>query len=137
MIKEFREFISRGSVVDLAVGIIIGTAFTSIVRSLVDDIIMPPIGVLLGDVDFSAIVITLQEASGDDPAVTMNIGLFINALLTFIIVAVAVFFLVKAVNRINRQQEEEEAEEAPAEPTTEEKLVAVLERLDAKLDDLP
>ncbi|TVR21615.1 MAG: large-conductance mechanosensitive channel protein MscL [Anaerolineaceae bacterium] len=139
MLQEFKTFISRGSVVDLAVGIIIGSAFTSIVNSLVNDIIMPPVGLILGNVDFSEIAITLRSATEDAEAVTMNIGLFINALVSFLIVALAVFFLVKAINRLQREQEAEaEAtaeEEAPAEPTTEEKLVAVLERLDAKLDD--
>ncbi len=138
MLKEFQEFISRGNVIDLAVGIVIGSAFTSIVNSLVTDIIMPPVGYVLGNVDFSEIVITLRAASGDDPAITMNIGLFINAIISFLIVAMAVFLLVKSINRLQRQFERKEAakeavEEAIAGPTTEEKLVAVLERLDAKL----
>lgn len=138
MLQEFKTFISRGNVIDLAVGIIIGSAFTSIVNSLVNDIIMPPIGLILGDVDFSDIALTLRSATEDAEAVTMNIGLFINALVSFLIVALAVFFLVRAINRLQREEEAEEApaeEQAPAEPTTEERLVAVLERLDTKLDD--
>jgi len=125
MLKEFKAFIMRGNVVDLAVGVIIGGAFGSIVSSLVADIIMPPIGLLLGNVDFSNLFILLKagaEAAGPYAtlagaqaagAVTMNIGLFVNAVISFIIVTLAVFGVVKAVNRM---QKEEEA--APAAPTT-------------------
>ena len=116
MLKEFREFIMRGNVLDLAVGIIIGSAFTAIVNSLVNDIIMPPVGVILSGVDFSNIVITLQEASGETPAVTINIGAFINALITFLIVALVVFFIVRWFNRLARSSKEEETEEASPEP---------------------
>jgi large conductance mechanosensitive channel len=137
MIKEFREFALRGNVLDLAVGIIIGAAFSSIVNSLVNDIIMPPIGFILGDVDFSDLFITLgsgnygslQEAK-DAGAATINYGFFINQLITFLIVAYAVFLLVKAVNRMLKTFEREEAQsEAPAEPDTQERLVATLDRL--------
>lgn len=126
MFKEFKEFIMRGNVVDLAVGVIIGSAFGSIVSSLVADIIMPPIGLLLGKVDFSNLFILLK-AGAEVPApyatladaqaagaVTMNVGLFINAVISFIIVALAVFMVVKAVNRMQRQEEEA----APAAPIT-------------------
>jgi len=125
MLKEFKEFIMRGNVVDLAVGVIIGGAFGSIVSSLVADVIMPPIGLLLGNVDFSNIFILLKEgAEAAGPyatladaqaagAVTMNIGLFVNAVISFIIVALAVFAVVKAVNRMQKEEEE-----APAAPTT-------------------
>jgi large conductance mechanosensitive channel len=125
MLKEFKEFIMRGNVVDLAVGVVIGGAFGSIVSSLVADIIMPPIGLLLGKADFSNLFILLKagaEAAGPYAtladaqaagAVTMNVGLFINAIISFIIVALAVFMVVKAVNRMQKEEEE-----APAAPTT-------------------
>ena len=120
MLKEFREFALKGNVVDLAVGIIIGAAFTAIVSSLVDDIIMPPIGLLTGGVDFSQLFVVLK---GDGPfntvqqakeagAVTWNIGLFINAVIKFLIVAFAVFLLVKAINKLSRKEEAK----APAVP---------------------
>jgi large conductance mechanosensitive channel len=121
MWKEFKEFIMRGNVLDMAVGIIIGAAFGTVVKSLVDDIIMPPIGLLLGGVDFGNLFITLgsgnyetlaeaQEAG----AATINYGLFINNVIAFLIVAFVVFLLVKAFNEMQKQKEEE----APAEPTT-------------------
>ncbi|HML23435.1 MAG TPA: large-conductance mechanosensitive channel protein MscL [Aggregatilinea sp.] len=139
MLKEFRDFIMRGNVLDLAVGIIIGLAFTTVVNSLVNDIIMPPIGVLIGGLDFSAIVITLKEAQGDDPAVTMNVGVFINAIINFLIVALAVFMLVKGVNsameQMRRRQKAQDAV-APPEPTVEEKTLAALEQLNGTLEKL-
>lgn len=111
ILTEFRTFIARGNVIDLAVGIIIGSAFTSIVRSLVDDIIMPPIGLLLGNVDFVDLFVVLREGTPGEPyatladakaagAVTMAYGVFINALVAFLIVAVVVFLLVRQVNRL-------------------------------------
>lgn len=139
MLKEFRDFIMRGNVLDLAVGIIIGLAFTTVVNSLVNDIIMPPIGVLIGGLDFSAIVITLKEAQGDDPAVTMNVGVFINAIINFLIVAIAVFMLVKGVNsameQMRRRQKAQDAV-APPEPTVDEKTLAALEQLNGTLEKL-
>jgi large conductance mechanosensitive channel len=124
MIKEFKEFALRGNVVDMAVGIIIGAAFGTIVKSLVDDVVMPPIGLLLGGVDFSDLFLLLKAGDPVAPyasladaqaagAVTINYGVFINALISFIIVALAVFLLVRGLNRLKRE------EEAPAaEPTT-------------------
>ncbi|MGN6222236.1 large-conductance mechanosensitive channel protein MscL [Pseudoxanthomonas sp.] len=114
MISEFKEFIARGNVVDLAVGVVIGAAFGKIVTTLVDKIIMPPIGLLVGSVDFSKLVWTLKEASLDAagkevPAVVIGIGEFINTLIQFVIVAFAIFLLVKAVNRLHKK-----APEAPA-----------------------
>jgi large conductance mechanosensitive channel len=113
MFKEFKEFIMRGNVLDLAVGFIIGAAFTAIVNSLVNDVIMPPIGYLMSGIDFSEIAIVLKEASGDDPAVAINIGNFINALIQFLIIAIVVFLLVRSVNKLvamgQKQQEVEEA----------------------------
>lgn len=125
MLKEFKTFAMRGNVVDMAVGIIIGGAFGTIVNSLVNDVLMPPVGLLLGGVDFSDLFITLKDgATVAGPyetlanaqaagAVTVNFGLFINATVSFLIVAFAVFMLIKAINRLQRE------EEAPAEaPTT-------------------
>lgn len=123
MFKEFKQFAMRGNVVDMAVGIIIGAAFGAIVKSLVDDLIMPPIGLLLGNVDFANLFIVLKEGATAEPyasldaakkagAVTLNYGVFINALVSFTIVAFAVFLLVRAVNKLKA------GEEAPAEPTT-------------------
>jgi large conductance mechanosensitive channel len=98
MIGEFRQFAMRGNVVDMAVGIIIGGAFGTIVKSLVDDVIMPPIGLLASGVDFKELAIELKPAIGDLPAVTLNYGSFINNVITFLIVAFAVFLLIKAIN---------------------------------------
>ena len=121
MLKEFREFAMRGNVVDMAVGIVIGAAFGKIVSSLVSDIIMPPIGVLLGGVDFSEIYLNLSggdyaslAAAQEAGAATMNFGVFINTVLDFVIVAFAIFMVIRAMNRMKRK------EEAPAEVTTKE-----------------
>ena len=98
MIQEFKTFAMRGNVVDMAVGIIIGGAFGTVVKSLVDDVIMPPVGMLLSDVDFKELSVTLRKAGENVPAVTLNYGAFINNVITFVIVAWAVFLLVKAIN---------------------------------------
>jgi len=118
MLNEFKEFALRGNVMDMAVGIIIGAAFSTIVRSLVDDIIMPPIGVVTGGVDFSSIFIALNGQHYDSLAAarqagapTMNIGLFINNVITFVIVAFVLFMAIKAMNQLRRKQEEEPASE--------------------------
>lgn len=114
VLKEFQKFAVRGNVVDMAVGIIVGGAFGTIVKSLVDDVIMPPIGLALGNVDFSDLFVTLREGAAPGPyptlaaareagAVTLNLGLFGNALLSFAIVAFAVFLLVKGVNRLKER----------------------------------
>lgn len=124
IIKEFQEFAVKGNVVDMAVGIIIGGAFGTIVKSLVNDIIMPPIGILLGGVDFAGIVITLQAATADAEAVTMNVGLFFNNILSFLIVAWAVFMLVKGMNSLKKKEEE-----APAEPPAPPKSEVLLEEI--------
>ena len=120
MMGEFKEFAMRGNVIDLAVGVVIGAAFGKIVTALVDHVIMPPIGLLIGGVDFSDLAITLKQASVDAagevvPAVQIGYGTFLNALIQFIIVAFAIFMVVKAINRLNRK--EEAAPEAPAEPS--------------------
>ena len=116
MLKEFREFVLRGNVVDMAVGIIIGAAFSAIVASLVNDVIMPPIGLLLGGMDFSNLFILLEDGSPAGPyasladaqsagAVTINYGLFINAVVSFLIVALVIFLLVRTINRMRREEE--------------------------------
>jgi large conductance mechanosensitive channel len=125
MFREFREFAMKGNVVDMAVGIIIGAAFGSIVKSVVSDIIMPPVGLVLGNVDFSNLFIVLKEGTAAGPyasiadaqkvaAVTINYGLFLNTIISFIIVAFAVFILVKTINRLRRE------EIPPPEPATKE-----------------
>ncbi|HKF62520.1 MAG TPA: large-conductance mechanosensitive channel protein MscL [Dongiaceae bacterium] len=126
MLKEFKEFIARGSVIDLAVGIIIGAAFTAIVNSLVNDIIMPPIGLLLGGFDFSDLFITLKGASQttlkaarDSGAVVIAYGQFINAVIKFLIVAAAVFIMIKQVNLFLRKKPPEPAAPPPPAPEVE------------------
>ncbi|MEM1046585.1 MAG: large conductance mechanosensitive channel protein MscL [Pseudomonadota bacterium] len=135
MLQEFKEFALKGNMLDMAVGIIIGAAFGAIVSSLVDDIIMPPIGLLLGGVDFSSIFLVLKggaegatyatvEAAKDAGAVTWNVGLFINAVIKFMIVAFALFIVIKGMNRLRRQQEE-----APAEPEAPPRQEVLLEEI--------
>jgi len=123
LLQEFREFAVKGNMIDMAVGIIVGGAFGTIVSSLVKDIIMPPIGMLLGGVDFSDIRLTLAPASNGKDAVTMNIGSFLNNVISFLIVAWAVFMLVKAINELKKRFEKEKVAEAAAEPTLQEKLL--------------
>jgi large conductance mechanosensitive channel len=117
MLKEFQEFALRGNVVDMAVGIIIGGAFGTIVSSLVKDVIMPPIGLMLGGVDFSDIKIPLRSAAEGHDAVTMNIGTFLNNVISFLIVAVAVFMLVKGVNEVRKRFATEATPAVPPAPT--------------------
>jgi len=100
MLEEFKKFAMRGNVVDMAVGIIIGAAFGNIISSLVKDVLMPPFGLVLGKVDFSSLVLTLQAKTATAPAVTINYGLFLNSVINFLIVAFAIFLLVKQMNRI-------------------------------------
>lgn len=114
ILKEFKTFAVKGNVVDMAVGIIIGAAFGKIVSSFVGDIIMPPLGVLIGGVDFTDLAVTLKAAEGDLPAVMLAYGKFIQSIIDFIIIAFAIFMGIKVINRLKR--EEEVAEEAPAEP---------------------
>ena len=124
MIREFREFAMRGNVVDMAVGIIIGAAFGKIVDSMVKDVIMPPIGLLLGKVDFSNLFVVLKQGAVAGPyatvdaaqkagAVTLNYGMFLNNIISFVIVAFAVFILIRAINRLRRKQEEQPKEAPP------------------------
>jgi large conductance mechanosensitive channel len=120
--KEFRDFINRGNVVDLAVGLIIGAAFGKIVASFVADVLMPPIGLLLGGVDFSNIAITLQANPDPKKAVILKIGVFINQIIDFLIIAAAVFLVVKGFNRLRQKEAEKPA--APPAPTEDQKLLA-------------
>ena len=126
MLKEFKEFAMRGNVVDMAVGIVIGAAFGVIVKSLVSDVIMPPIGLLLGDVDFENLFAVLKEGATAGPyasladakaagAVSMNYGVFINTIISFAIVAFAVFLMIRQINKLKRKEEA-----PPPEPTTKE-----------------
>jgi large conductance mechanosensitive channel len=124
MLKEFKEFALRGNVIDMAVGIMIGGAFGAIARSLVTDIVMPPIGIITGNVEFEDKFFLLKEGTPPGPyttladaqaagAVTMNFGLFISSVITFLVIAVAVFFLVRAINRLRRKEDP-----LPEDPTT-------------------
>jgi large conductance mechanosensitive channel len=136
MLKEFKEFVMRGNVMDMAVGIIIGAAFGAIVTSLVNDVIMPPVGLLLGGADFSSLFVLLKPGTKAPPpyasvadakiagAVTLNIGLFINAVISFVILAFAIFMIVKAVNRIRRAEPP-----PPAPPTPSEALLTEIRDL--------
>jgi large conductance mechanosensitive channel len=121
MMKEFKEFAMRGNVMDMAIGIIIGAAFGKIVTSLVKDVIMPPIGMLLGGVDFSNFAHVLKEAVGETPAVVVKYGVFFNTVIDFLIVAFVIFMVVKGMNKMKKKQEE--APPAPPKPTKEEVLL--------------
>jgi len=127
MMKEFKEFAMKGNVVDMAVGIIIGAAFGKIIASFVGDVLMPPIGMMLGGMDFSTMAYTLKEAVGETPAVTVGYGKFIQALVDFLIVAFAIFMAVKAMN--NMKKKEEAAPAAPAAPPKEEVLLTEIRDL--------
>ena len=135
IVKEFREFIARGNVVDLAVGVIIGAAFNGIVKSLVDGVIMPPIGLITGGLDFAKLQWVLKPEDPTTEAVELvaiQYGAFINTLIQFLIVAVVVFLLVKLVNQIRRADAGEPAPEAPPAPTPEEKLLTEIRDLLAR-----
>ena len=111
MMSEFKSFAMRGNVVDMAVGIVIGGAFGKIVSSFVNDVLMPPIGMMMGGVDFSELAVVLKEASGEAAAVTLNYGMFIQTVLDFLIIAFAIFMVIRAMNNMKKKEEE-----APAEP---------------------
>lgn len=128
LFKEFRDFAMRGNVVDMAVGIVIGGAFGTIVKSMVDDVLMPPIGMALGRVDFSELGLTLQQARVDEagneiPAVVLRYGNFINALIAFLIVAFALFIVIKAMNTAREKFERKQEEEKPVAATPQDVLV--------------
>ncbi|MGE0385273.1 MAG: large-conductance mechanosensitive channel protein MscL [Gammaproteobacteria bacterium] len=127
MLQEFKTFAMRGNVVDMAVGIIIGGAFGKIVSSVVEDVIMPPIGLLLGGIDFKDFAVTLQAAQEQVPAVTLNYGKFIQTILDFTIVAFAIFLLIKAMNSLKKQ--EEAAPPAPPPPAPEVQLLTEIRDL--------
>jgi large conductance mechanosensitive channel len=122
MVKEFKEFAMRGNVVDMAVGIVIGAAFGKIVSSFVNDVLMPPIGMLLGGVDFGDLMVTLKAAVGDTPTVVLKYGAFINTVLDFLIVAFAIFMVIKGMNAMKKK--EEAAPPEPPKPSKEEVLLA-------------
>lgn len=130
MLKEFREFIKRGNVIDLAVAVVIGGAFTAIVKSLVDNIITPILGIFTGGIDFSNIFISLDgnsyetlAAAQEAGAATVNIGLFINAIINFVIIAFVVFLIVRTINNMQKKEEAAAPPPAPPEPSAEEKLL--------------
>ncbi|MCC5942983.1 MAG: large-conductance mechanosensitive channel protein MscL [Balneolaceae bacterium] len=125
--NDFKAFILRGNVLDLAVAVVIGAAFGRIVTSFVNDVLMPPIGMLLGGVDFSDLVITIQEATAEVEAVTINYGVFIQTLIDFLIIAFAIFMVIKAF--ANAKKKEEEKPAAPAEPPAQEKLLTEIRDL--------
>ena len=141
MMSEFKEFAMRGNVMDMAIGIIMGAAFGKIVASFVKDVVMPPIGLLLGGVDFTDMFITLSEGATPGPystlaaaqeagAVTVNYGVFGNALISFLIVSFTVFLVVRSFNKLKREQEAQpEAPPAPPEPSAEEKLLTEIRDL--------
>jgi len=127
MLQEFKAFAMRGNVVDMAVGIIIGAAFGKIVSSFVGDVIMPPLGLLIGGVDFSNLSIVLKEAGGAAPAVTLAYGKFIQTVFDFLIVAFAIFLAIKAMNTLKRKEEEKPS--APPAPSNEERLLGEIRDL--------
>jgi len=130
MLQEFKEFAVKGNVVDLAVAVIVGGAFGKITSSLVNDVIMPPIGLLLGGVNFSELAITLKDATEEAAAVTINYGLFLQTVIDFVIIAFVIFMVIKGINASKRKKEEAPvAPPAPPEPSNEEKLLAEIRDL--------
>jgi len=127
MMKEFKEFAVKGNVIDMAVGIVIGAAFGKIVSSFVADVIMPPIGVLVGGIDFSNLAFTIKAAAGDIPAVVISYGKFIQTAVDFTIIAFAIFMVIKGINALKKK--EEEKPEAPPEPSTQEVLLTEIRDL--------
>ncbi|HPG42048.1 MAG TPA: large-conductance mechanosensitive channel protein MscL [bacterium] len=125
--QEFKQFAMRGNVMDMAVGIIIGAAFGKIVSSFVADVLMPPLGLLIGGVDFSNLAVTLKQAVGDTPAVVLGYGKFIQTIVDFIIIAFAIFLVIKGMNSLNRKKEEAPA--APAAPPKQEVLLTEIRDL--------
>ncbi len=131
-VAEFKEFISRGSVVDLAVGVIIGGAFTAIVTSLVNDIIMPVIGMLFGGVDFTSLRYVITPAVGDNPEAAIYYGNFIQSIVNFLLIALVIFTVIKLINNFHRKKEEPAPEPAPAEPSEEVLLLREIRDMLAK-----
>ncbi|NWF49689.1 MAG: large-conductance mechanosensitive channel protein MscL [Ignavibacteriaceae bacterium] len=125
MLKEFKEFAMRGNVMDMAIGIIIGTAFGKIISSFVSDVLMPPIGLLLGGIDFSNLAIVLKESVNENtPAVLLKYGLFINTIIDFLIIAFAIFLVIKSLNAMKKKEEE-----APSEPPKPSEEVELLRQI--------
>jgi large conductance mechanosensitive channel len=120
--KEFKEFATRGNVVDMAVGVILGGAFGKIVTSLVNDLVMPPIGVLLGGINFKDLGIVLKQGIGDTPPVIIKYGIFINTIIEFLIIALSIFFVIRTMNHLKKQEAAEPA--PPPEPSKEETLLS-------------
>jgi large conductance mechanosensitive channel len=129
MMKEFKDFAMRGNVMDMAVGIIIGGAFGKIVASFVGDVLMPPIGLLMGNVDFTSLAIQLSEAGADGKPVLLKYGAFIQSAVDFIIVAFAIFMMIKWMNSLSKKEEAVPEPEAPPEPSAEEKLLTEIRDL--------
>jgi len=127
MVKEFKEFAVKGNVVDMAVGIVIGAAFGKIVSSFVADVVMPPIGVLVGGVDFSKLAYTVKAATEGTPAVVISYGKFAQTVIDFIIIAFVIYIVVKAINSLKRK--EEQAPQAPPQPSRQEVLLAEIRDL--------
>ncbi|MEZ4222375.1 MAG: large-conductance mechanosensitive channel protein MscL [Polyangiaceae bacterium] len=127
LVQEFKEFAVKGNVVDMAVGVIIGGAFGKIVSSFVADVVMPPLGLITGGVDFTKMSVVLKAAEGDKPEVLLKYGMFIQNVFDFLLVAMAIFMAIKAINKMKR--EEEKAPEAPPEPSGEEKLLGEIRDL--------
>ncbi|MDC3241131.1 large-conductance mechanosensitive channel protein MscL [Flavobacteriaceae bacterium] len=127
--KEFKKFISKGNVIDMAVGLIMATYFGAIVKSLVNDVIMPPVGLLLGGVDFSALKFVVQEARGETPEVAIMYGTFINTIITFLIVSFAIFIVVKMYNKAQERFKKEEENTKPAPPPQQEVLLTEIRDL--------
>lgn len=125
--SEFKDFAIKGNVIDLAVAVVIGAAFGKIVASFVADIIMPPIGMLLGGADFASLAVVMKEAIGDKPAVLWSYGKFLQTVVDFVIIAFSIFMVVKAINKMKKA--EAEAPAAPPEPTNEEKLLTEIRDL--------
>ncbi|MDX1578566.1 MAG: large-conductance mechanosensitive channel protein MscL [Gemmatimonadota bacterium] len=140
MLKEFKEFAVKGNMLDMAVGIVIGAAFGTIVTSLVNDVIMPPIGLALGGLDFSQLHVVLQQGTPAGPyetlaaaaeagAVTLNWGAFVNSLISFLIIAIALFIVIKGFNELKREEEPTPEPEAPPAPSAEETLLTEIRDL--------
>ncbi len=127
MMSEFRDFAMRGNVVDMAVGIVIGGAFGKIVSSFVNDVLMPPLGIVIGGVDFSDLSMTLKQASEEAEAVTLNYGVFVQTVVDFVIIAFAIFMVIKAMNTLKKKEEEKPAE--PPKPSAEESLLTEIRDL--------
>ncbi len=127
LIREFKEFAVKGNVVDMAVGVIIGAAFGKIVSSLVADVVMPPLGLMIGGVNFAHLEVVLREGVDKTPPVTLKYGVFLQTIFDFLIVAIAVFSMIKLMNRLKRQQEEKPA--PPAEPPKQEQLLTEIRDL--------